>query len=104
MNVTVRSSVIIAGHKAFAATWRSNAMRSKVSVIPEANEFILRTSLGFPIGSRMLGPAPEEGKDYPELQDRFTERLDADRAALRWNMYLAHAAKKRPKSKGRISE
>jgi hypothetical protein len=79
-------------------------MKSKVIVIPEGNEFILRTSFGFKIGSRMLTAAPEENKDYPELTDRFATKGEADRAAMRFNLYLMHAEKVRSKGKQRISE
>lgn len=76
----------------------------KVVVILQDDEFILRTSHGHPIGSRMFSVAPEAGRDYPELTDRFSTKVDADRAAMRFNLYLLHAAKKRNKTKSRISE
>jgi hypothetical protein len=79
-------------------------MKSKVVVIHEGNQFLLMTSFGFKIGSRMLTAAPEAGKDFPELTDRFETKAEADRAAMKWNLYLLHADKKRSKTKQRISE
>lgn len=79
-------------------------MKTRVLVVPDGAVFRLRTSLGFPIGPRMLSVAPEPGKDYPEIQDTFTTKLEADRAAVRFNTYLLWAEKKKSKQKSRISE
>ena len=80
-------------------------MRTRVIVVAaDDGKFRLRTEHGFPIGSRMLGVAPEPDKDYPELTDTFGTKLDANRAALRWNLYLAHAEKKKTKKIYRLSE
>jgi hypothetical protein len=77
---------------------------TKVVVIAEGTEFVLRTSHGYKIGSRMLSVAPESGRDYPEMTDRFATKAEADRAAMRFNLYLIHAENKRSKTKQRISE
>lgn len=77
---------------------------TKVIVVPHGDTFHLRTSQGFPIGSRMLTVAPEKGKDYPELKSVFLSKHDANRAALEWNVYLLHAAKKKSKSKQRFAD
>lgn len=77
---------------------------TKVIVVPQNGKFHLRTSNGFPIGSRMLTVAPETGKDYPELKSEFSSRHDASRAALEWNLYLSMAAKKKSKSKQRFAD
>ena len=77
-------------------------MTARVLVtMQEDGQFRIRTEIGFPIGSRMLTVAPEEDKDFPELQDTFKTRLEADRAALRWNLYLRWAKKKKAKNKNR---
>lgn len=77
---------------------------TKVIVVPQGDTFHLRTIQGFPIGSRMLTVAPEKGKDYPELKSVFTSKHDASRAALEFNLYLQHAAKKKSKSKQRFAD
>lgn len=66
--------------------------------------FKLMTENGFPIGSRLLTVAPDTGRDYPELQDVFATKSEAERAAMRWNLYLNDAAKKKSKTKYRSSE
>lgn len=79
-------------------------MRTKVVVIPDGDQFVLRTSNGYPIGARMLTVAPEKGKDYPQLTSRFDSRNDANRACLAWNMYILWADKKKSKSKARYAD
>jgi hypothetical protein len=80
-------------------------MKTRIIVVTSGDgTFRLITELGFPIGSRLLTVAPEPGKDYPDLQDTFPTRLEADRAAIRWNTYLLWADKKKSKQKSRISE
>lgn len=75
-------------------------MRAKVIVVtPFEGSFRLITDKGYPIGGRLLTVAPEKDREYPDLQDTFEKKLDADRAALRWNQYLLHASKKRAKRK-----
>lgn len=69
-----------------------------------SDTWVLKTSLGLTVGTRMLSTAPEDGKDYPEIPEEFQNKLDADRACLRWNEYLLHAWQKRSKTKRRISE
>ena len=36
----------------------------------------------------MLTVAPEKGHDYPELTDWFATKAKAEKAALKWNLYL----------------
>lgn len=80
-------------------------MKTRIIVVTKLDDtFKLTTEYGFPIGSRLLTVAPETGKDYPDLQDVFDTKLEADRAAMRWNLYLIHAAKKKSKKRERISE
>ena len=79
-------------------------MKTRIKVVHCENKFRLLTELGFPIGARLLTVAPEKGRDYPDLQDVFATKLEAERAAIRWNTYLLHAAKKKSKTKTRISE
>lgn len=77
---------------------------TKVVVVPQDDKFLLRTTNGFPIGSRMLTVAPEKGKDYPELKSEFSSKHEANRAALEFNLYLNWAAKKKSKSKMRYAD
>ena len=80
-------------------------MRTRVIVVAaDDGKFRLRTDFGGPIGSRLFSVAPEPEKDYPELTDTFGTKLEANRAALRWNLYLAHAEKKKTKKIYRLSE
>lgn len=77
---------------------------TKIVVIEQSGQFILRTSNGFPIGSRLLSVAPETGKDLPDLRSEFPTKTEAARAALDFNMYLLWAAKKKSKSRARFAD
>jgi len=67
--------------------------------------YVLRTTLGNPVGGRMLTVAPQDGKIYPEIPSGPIEsKLDAERLRLAWNTYLIHALKSRSKSKVRTAD
>ena len=80
-------------------------MQTKVVVIESNGEFVMRTERGMPVGDRLLSIAPDKGKTFPEVPSKpFVTKLEAERSRLAWNLYLAHAWKKRSKSRVRTSE
>lgn len=70
-------------------------MVTRVSVVQEAGVFVLRTAAGNLVGPRMWSQDPENGRELPSAQNRFDTRADADRAAVRWNVYLAGIKKRK---------
>lgn len=67
--------------------------------------YVLRTTLGNPVGARMLTVAPQSGKSLPEVPSGPIEsKLDAERLRLAWNTYLIHAHKSREKSRVRTAD
>jgi len=77
---------------------------TRIVVVEQSGAFKLRTERGFVLGPRLYSIEPEKGKSKPDLKDEFTTKLDADRAALAWNMYLTWAWQKRSKSKARTAD
>jgi len=75
-------------------------------VLKETPEgYVLRTSFGNPVGTRMHTVAPQSGKSLPEVPSGPIEsKLDAERLRLAWNTYLIHAHKTREKYKVRTAD
>lgn len=81
-------------------------MHTRVIIVDQSDgTFVLRTSRGMPVGGRLITVDPEKGRSLPTVPVKpFTNRNDAAKAALAWNVYLDHAWRKRSKSKVRIAD
>ena len=81
-------------------------MHTKVVIAEQPDHtFVLRTSRGMPVGGRLLTVDPEKGRALPVVpREPFTNRNDAAKAALAWNVYLDHAWRKRSKSRVRTAD
>ena len=80
-------------------------MQPSVVLDPTPDGYVLRTSLGNPVGTRMHTVAPQSGKQLPEVpKGPIESKLDAERLRLAWNTYLIHAYKSRSKSKVRTAD
>lgn len=82
-------------------------MKPRIVVIQSGEFWELRTSIGNCVGQRMLSVKAEDDEILPEIpKEPFRTKLDADRSALKWNLYLKYASqkKKRNQKRERISE
>lgn len=81
-----------AGKRSKRSAARSKRSPLAVRVKPVFSEteqlWILRTSMGFIAGDRLITKSPEPGRSLPPDQVKYASRQDADRAAMRWNLYL----------------
>lgn len=71
---------------------------TRVVVTNHSGTFVLRTDRDLPVGNRLLRSAPPAGTQWPPEQTEFGTKLDADRAALAWNLYLRAVNTKRSKA------
>lgn len=77
-----------------------------VQVNSVVSAWTLRTSNDNPVGSRLLTVDPEEGRELPLIPPTagWTTKIDAERAAIRWNMYLRWAQDKKRKRTNKGTE